>query len=246
MAFSGVSADSVRTVVASRPGLLARVLLATLVMLGLASAASAQTAAVGNFVKSTTAGAQVIPHQLGRTPSAMFFWTEGRTDETFSDATNVQFRAAASAGAGSGTLTLTITKPAGTVMNDVMIAAIGVSATTPTITAPAGWTLVRRLTNLLPTANALAVYRKTAGASEPASYSWTLSASTGSTGGIMSFAGVDLESPIDVENGATTASNTTHQAPSVTTTAENETLVTGAYVRQRSHLGAPDRHDRGG
>ena len=61
---------------------------------------------------------------------------------------------------------------------------------------------------------------------EPASYSWTLSASTGSAGGIQSFAGVDLTNPIDVENGASTASALTHAAPSVTTTSANDLIIT--------------------
>ena len=196
-----------------------------MVFLGLASHAGAQTAAVGNFVKSTNGtGNQVVPHQLGRTPAALFFWTEGRTDETFSDSTDVVYRASASAGVASGNLT--ISKPTGTLMNDVMIAAIGVSGTNPTITAPAGWTLVRRLTNTAGTDNSLAIFRKTAGASEATTYTWTIGTNTGATGGIMSFSGVDLEDSIDVENGQTTASGTTHQAPSVTTTAGNETIVT--------------------
>ena len=54
------------------------------------------------------------------------------------------FRAAASAAVASGVTALTITKPAGTVSNDVMIAAIAVRPNTATITAPSGWTLVRR------------------------------------------------------------------------------------------------------
>src|SRR4051794_8569859 len=197
-------------------------------ILGLASPVAAQMTSVGNFVKVTGTApvSQVIPHKLFGTPVALLVWTEGRTDETFSDSTAVVFRTAAKAGAASGVLTLTIAKPTGTVLNDVLIAAIGVDANTPAITAPAGWTLVRRVDNTNATANTLAIYRKTAGSAEPANYSWTLSASTGSAGGIMAFSGVDLQNPIDVESGVTTGNGTAHVTPTVTTTATDETIVT--------------------
>jgi len=136
------------------------------------------------------------------------------------------FRAAASASAASGILTLTIARPANTVENDVMIASVGVSASSPTITAPFGWTLVRQTTNATANANSLAVYRKVATAAEPANYTWTFSASTGAVGGIQTFFNVDTVNPIDVENGQTTPSGTTHATPSVTTTMANTMLVT--------------------
>jgi len=137
----------------------------------------------------------------------------------------VSFRAAASAGAPSDTLTLTISKPAGAVLCDVMIASIAVRPDTATITPPAGWTLVRRVDNASATANSLAVYYKVAGASEPASYSWSFSTSTGSAGGILAFSGVDTTNPINVENGQTTDNGLSHATPSVTTTAANAMLV---------------------
>jgi hypothetical protein len=138
----------------------------------------------------------------------------------------IAFRGGASAGAASGTLSLTISKPSGTVEGDVMIASIAVRPDTAVITAPANWTLVRRVDNANPNANSLAVYYKVAGASEPADYTWTFSTSTGSAGGIQSFAGVDQSNPIDVENGQNTASGLTHATPSVTTTVTNTMLVT--------------------
>ena len=107
-----------------------------------------------------------------------------------------------------------------------MIAAIGVRPPTATITASAGWILVRRINNASGTANGLAIYRKVAGASEPASYSWTISGSTNTVGGIQSFSGVDTASPINVENGQTTASALTHPTPSVVTTVAGTVLVT--------------------
>ncbi len=146
----------------------------------------------------------------------------------------IAFRAAGSATAGGGVLALTISKPTGTVSGDLMVAAVAVYASLPTITAPAGWTLVRRMDgSAFLCDRALAVYWKAAGASEPASYAWTLSASTdGSGGGILSFSGVDTTTPLDTENGLATPcspSCTTTDAPSITTSFAN-TMVVSAHT----------------
>ena len=135
-------------------------------------------------------------------------------------------------------LTITITKPAGTIQNDVMIASFGFRTNQPGlstdvgITPPAGWTLVRRLDNPGPTDSGLAVYRLTAGAAEPASYTWDLSCTAtcatngfqAAAGGITSFSNVNTTTPVDVENGQITAIGA-QTAPSVTTTVANAMLV---------------------
>lgn len=128
---------------------------------------------------------------------------------------------------------ITINKPAGTIQNDVMIASIGFSPNTLTITTPpAGWMLVRRVDNTNANANSLAVYRLTAGAAEPASYTWTFSAAGYLAGGILTFSGVDTTTPIDVENGNCTQQGScatttlSHATPIVTTTVTNTMLVT--------------------
>src|SRR5574338_1299132 len=54
----------------------------------------------------------------------------------------ITLRAATSAGSPSGSLT--IATPAGTTTGDVMVASIAVQPDTATITAPVGWTLIRR------------------------------------------------------------------------------------------------------
>jgi MSHA biogenesis protein MshQ len=121
---------------------------------------------------------------------------------------------------------LVIDQPSGTAQDDVMIASIGVRPSSTTITPPSGWTLVRRINNSNSNSNSLAVYRRVAGSSEPASYKWTLSGSNYAVGGIQSFFGIDTANPIDVENGQTTANGTAHATPSVTTTVANAMLVT--------------------
>ena len=137
----------------------------------------------------------------------------------------ISFRAAASAGASAG-LSLTIDKPSGTVAGDVMIASIAVRPNTATMTAPAGWKLVRRIDNGNENANSLAVYYKVAGGSEPANYAWTFSTPTSAAGGIQTFTGVDTTSPINVEGGQTTANALSHTTPSVTTTVADTMIVT--------------------
>jgi RHS repeat-associated protein len=108
----------------------------------------------------------------------------------------------------------------------VLIASVAVTPSTVTIGAPSGWTLVRRTNNAGPTSNSLAVYRKLATGSEPASYAWNVSGATFGVGGIQGFSGIDTVNPIDVENGQSTASSTTHATPNVTTTLGNAMVVT--------------------
>ena len=134
------------------------------------------------------------------------------------------FRAAASAVTTTGTLT--ITKPSGTAFNDGLVASIAVTPSSATITPPSDWTLVRRLNNAGPTSNSLAVYYKVANGVEPASYTWTTSGATFTVGGVQSFSGIDTATPIDVENGQSTASSLSHAAPAITTTVANTMIVT--------------------
>jgi hypothetical protein len=125
---------------------------------------------------------------------------------------------------------LRINVPTGTVAGDVMLASIAVQPSSIVITAPAGWTLVRSTTQAAATSSRMATYYRVATAAEPASYLWSFSgaASTGATGGIMSFSGVDPVSVIDVEGGNVTASALTHSANGVTTTVAN-TMLVGAF-----------------
>jgi RHS repeat-associated protein len=121
---------------------------------------------------------------------------------------------------------VTITKPTGTAANDVLIASIAVTPSTVTITAPSGWTLIRRTNNGATTSNSLAVYYKVASASEGTSYAFGVTGATFGVGGIQGFTGVDTANPIHIENGQTTPSATTHATPSVTTSVANAMIVT--------------------
>jgi len=145
-----------------------------------------------------------------------------------------------SAQAGTTTTTLTINVPTGTVQNDVMIASIafrplsGQFSSNITVSPPAGWTQLYYFTNTS-NYNAMAVYYRVAGASEPPSYTWTFACNASCTfqaaaGGIVSFSGVDTTNPIDQNSGWETAATYTPLTPAVTTTVANAMLVTSHQI----------------
>ena len=82
---------------------------------------------------------------------------------------------------GTSSLTAVVNKPTGTVSGDLIVAAIGIAddVGTLTITPPSGWTSQTDLAYAAGGAQHLAVFTKTAGGSEPSTYSFTLSGTTG-------------------------------------------------------------------
>jgi len=135
-----------------------------------------------------------------------------------------------------------INKPAGTVAGDVMIASIAVRPHTATITPPAGWNpVLPRVDNSAGT-ESLAIYRRTADASDSSvtGYVWSTSGATAALGTIQSFSGVDTANPIDVGNGQATPSATTHATPNVTTTVANTLLVAAHAMASGSVYWTPD------
>ena len=159
-----------------------------------------KTGSGGTYSQIATVGAGVVGYSnTGLTPGTSYYYrvraTNAAGDSAYSNEANTTslaapaFRAAASRAAASGSLV--INKPTGTVQNDVMVASIAVRPNTATITAPSGWTLVRRTDNTNSNPNSLATYYKVAGSSEPTSYTWTLGSSAGAAGGIQSFSGVN-------------------------------------------------------
>lgn len=135
--------------------------------------------------------------------------------------------------------TLALEVPAGTTAGDVMLAAVAVSPNTPTISTPTGWTLVRTLSNTSTTTSRLAIFRRVATASEPASYTWAFSRThNGAVGGITSFSGVDNTSPINVESGKLTGRSTTQSTPGITTT-YNNTMLVGIFSYASSGIWTP-------
>lgn len=145
-----------------------------------------------------------------------------------SSSANTSRRSSAS-NSGSGT-SITITKPSGTALGDVMIAAVSFGGLT-TVTPPSGWTLAKRqdLDDVSSNDVSTAVYYKAAGASEPANYSFTFGISLSSVGIIVTYTNVAHSNLVDSSdgqtNGVSTATTTTFQTPSITSGNDNSILV---------------------
>lgn len=130
-------------------------------------------------------------------------------------------RRAASFAANPTATTLTIPTPTGTQPGDVLLATIDVRGR-PTMTAPAGWQLLR--TDVNGTVMTKATWWRVATASEPATHTFQLSSAQAAAGAIAAYAGVDTANPIAAHAGQVNASSTAITAPSVTTT------MAGAYL----------------
>lgn len=119
--------------------------------------------------------------------------------------------------------TLSLVVPAATAVGDFMIVQI-TSRGAPTITAPAGWTLLR--TDSSTGVLRQAVYYKFAVAGDPgATRTWSLGSSQRAVAGMMVFRGVDTTVPIDAHAGQVNAASTTVAGPSITTTSSGAMLV---------------------
>ncbi len=152
-------------------------------------------------------------------------------------------------------LKLVIPVPAGTLLDDVMIASIAVrpcsstsgGACTVNVTPPAGWTLVRIVDQAGGGGtggfgNRLYIYRRVAGSAEPASYTWVIGGApvhAGAVGGILSFSGVDTAIPLVAEAGQATGSSSNHTAPSIDTGALTETMLVSSHTTNSSGTWTP-------
>lgn len=75
----------------------------------------------------------------------------------------------------SSTSSYTLNRPSGVVSGDLMIATVAISNTTPTVTAPSGWTVVTQFTSDGSVDGRMAILKRTAGSSEPSSWTGSLS-----------------------------------------------------------------------
>ncbi|HZT91881.1 MAG TPA: hypothetical protein VFA05_07575 [Gaiellaceae bacterium] len=128
---------------------------------------------------------------------------------------------------------LSLAVPGTTQPGDVLVAVIDIQYQ-PTIAAPAGWQLVRQDVNTSGNHLVQAAFVHTAGVSEPASYTWSFSASHGAIGGMIDYTGVDTSSPVEASAGALTVNQLSIAAPSVTTTAAGS-LELAAFSVQVDH-----------
>jgi hypothetical protein len=155
----------------------------------------------------------------------------------------VAFRAGSTAQVGAGT-SLVVTKPAGLAAGDVIIATVS-SRGKPTITPPAGWTLVTSTDNS--TTMRQAVYWRAAGASEPATWTFTLSQAKAAVVQLAAYSGVSTTAPVRAFGASVNASGTTVTAPAVTAnsgdavvavfgTARSSNLTVGASLSKRTQV----------
>jgi peptidoglycan/xylan/chitin deacetylase (PgdA/CDA1 family) len=149
------------------------------------------------------------------------------------------------ANSSHGASTIVIEKPSSTVEGDLLLAGITFNGgSAKTITPPPGWTLVLRTddrdTGFGDNADdiGLASYYKFAGASEPVNYSWGISVSDRAAGGIIRYTGVDASNPINALSGSA-GIDSSADAPSVTTTADNSMVVMLISVDNDYALGTP-------
>ena len=130
----------------------------------------------------------------------------------------------------SSTNLLTINVPAGVTQGDVMIMNVGQYASSgggnPVCT---GWTLLRSSAGGLAASSSRygALMFRVAGASEPASYTFTLTNNvTGAAGAIVAFSGADPGSPFDsVSTSIVSASSASIVASNITTVTSNAMLL---------------------
>ncbi len=130
----------------------------------------------------------------------------------------------------SGVTSIQVTKPSGTAVGNLLIAAVSVDGDVrTTMPTPSGWTLV----SLGPTGitagtaqQTFAVYRKLATSTESSTYTFSWTASKHAYAWIMRFSGHDLTNPINATNMASGASLLpTITSPDVTTTVANAMIL---------------------
>ena len=140
---------------------------------------------------------------------------------------------------------LTINVPAGTTAGDVMIASITMrscsatnnGACTTSVTAPAGWSLVRQMQTRTGGGtdgygSQLWVYQRVVTGAEPLSYTWFFGGwpqQAGAAGGILTFSGADTASPLVAEDGQATASARSHGTPSINTGTVANTMLVASF-----------------
>ena len=117
-----------------------------------------------------------------------------------------------------------ISKPAGTIAGEVLVASLALNGSGVT-SAPSGWVQMAAVTAA--TNPKIYAYYRVAGASEPASYTWTLSSAAQGSGGIARYSGVDTGNPLDsqVSTASNSASISVLSIPGVTTGSAGAMLI---------------------
>lgn len=103
----------------------------------------------------------------------------------------ITFVAAATTNSNTNTTSLSIPKPTGVQSGDLMLAFVSWSTASATESGFTDWTLIERIQQSDGQDGCLAVYHRTAGASEPSSWSGTVSSSTKTAITCLAYRGVD-------------------------------------------------------
>lgn len=176
------------------------------VALAFPPAHSAFSATTGNAGNSLTADRLAPP--------------SGLTAATTCSVPVIAFRAATTA---TGTDALLLPVPAGTVAGDVLLAQVAHAYTTASLTAPAGWALVRRDSSSTVITSAL--YVRTAAAGEPgAAFAFPAGTGVAMAGGVAAYPGAHPTTPVDAHAGVA-GHGTTPYTPAVTTTTAGTMVV---------------------
>jgi hypothetical protein len=141
-------------------------------------------------------------------------------------------RSSSSASANHPSASISIAKPAGTAQGDLLLAIIShQSGAAVSMTPPSGWTTVPNADYSDANNTRIHAWYKFAGASEPSSYTFTMSGSSQAiAGGMMAITGAS-GTPINASLGQVTPTNTLFlPAPSITTTAQKTLLVYGGAI----------------
>jgi predicted phage tail protein len=121
---------------------------------------------------------------------------------------------------------VTVTKPAGTTAGDLLVAYVYHYDNVATWTPPAGWTLVTTGTGT--SATYFSIYRKVAGGSEPASYTFAGSTGDYKAATIERYTGVDPLNPIQTFT-LNSGSATSRSIGSMTSTVPNSYLAMAVF-----------------
>ena len=159
-------------------------------------------------------------------------------------------RGATQAKTSAAVTSFKIARPAGLVAGDVQLAVVTVNLhISQSITPPTGWRFVRRDGTAAGTSTPLsqALYSRVAGQLEPPSYTWRFGKSTGATGAILAYGGVDQTAPVIDHSGRAQSYASLIVAPTVAApwapTAALGFFGTAGVSRFTPPTGMTERHE---
>jgi hypothetical protein len=146
-----------------------------------------------------------------------------------SPAVGITFGGAATTVNTTASSSLTIPRPAGTAAGDVLVASLALNGS-GVANAPFGWVQMAAVTSI--TNPKLYAYYRVATASEPASYTWSLTSAVANSGGVARYSGVDIANPLasTVSTASSSASVAVLTVPGVTTASPEAMLVGAAAI----------------